>query len=66
MPLNEIVSRSRDDMADIDRFARFGVRHQAYIGFAMLQIKDLGKGMRRPTKCGMAGHIAHLLATHPD
>jgi hypothetical protein len=66
MPPDEIVSRSRDDMADIDWLARFRIRHQADIGVAMLQVEDLGKGVRRPGKCRMASHIAHLLAADPD
>jgi hypothetical protein len=66
VPPDEVRLRSRNDMADIDRLACFRIRHEAYISLAMLQVEDLAKGMRRPAECGMAGHIAHLLAADPD
>src|SRR5262249_53225893 len=62
----EISTRARDNVAHVDRLARFGIGHEARGGGLMLQIEESGEGARGARQGGMGGAVAHALAADPD
>ncbi len=66
VPPHEVLARARNDVADVDEFARLGIGHQADVGRLVLQVEEGGHGARRAREGRVGGDVAHALAAHPD
>ena len=66
MALLEVLARAGNHMADVDRLAGRGIRHQAILARLMLKIEDLREGLRRARERRIRRDIAHLVIANPD
>ena len=66
MPALEVLARSRDQVAHVDRLARLGVGHEADRRRLVLQIEEGGDEARGAREGRMAGDVAHPIVAHPD
>src|SRR5499425_2227808 len=62
----EVAARAWNDVADVDRFARLGIGHEAHGGGLVLEIEESSQGVGRAREGGMGGDVAHPLAADPD
>ena len=53
-------------MADGNRLARFGVRHQAVFGILVMQVEHRGDRLGTPAQSAMFHRIGHPLPAQPD
>ena len=61
----QILLAAGDQVADVDRLAGLGVRHEAVVGVLVLPVEHLGEGLGRTGQRRMGRHVVHPLAAEP-
>ena len=62
----EVGARARNHVAQVDRLAGLGIRHQADVARLMLQVEDLRHRIRRAGEGGMRHDVADLVIADPQ